>query len=37
MSTHDLYITPTDGPGWSVPLAGQTRFNWEYDDGRVPS
>ncbi len=34
MSTHDLYTTPTEGPGWEVPLAGETRFNWEYDDGR---
>jgi hypothetical protein len=34
MSTHDLYTLPTDGPGWEVPLAGDTRFNWEYDDGR---
>ncbi len=34
MSTHDLYTTPTEAPGWDVPLAGDTRFNWEYDDGR---
>src|SRR5215467_5442203 len=34
MTTHDLYTLPTDGPGWEVPLAGDTRFNWEYDDGR---
>ena len=34
MSTRDLYTTPTDAPGWEVPLAGDTRFNWEYDEGR---
>jgi hypothetical protein len=34
MTTHDLYTSPTDGPGWEVPLAGDTRFSWEYDDGR---
>jgi hypothetical protein len=34
MSTHDLYIAPTEEPSWSVPLAGQTRFNWDYDDNR---
>jgi P-aminobenzoate N-oxygenase AurF len=34
MSTHDLYITPTPTPGWEVPLSGETRFNWDYDDGR---
>jgi hypothetical protein len=34
MSTHDLYTTPLEEPSWSVPLAGQTRFNWEYDDNR---
>jgi hypothetical protein len=34
MSTHDLYTTPVEAPSWSVPLAGQTRFNWEYDDNR---
>jgi hypothetical protein len=34
MSTHDLYTSPTDAPGWEVALAGDTRFNWEYDEGR---
>jgi hypothetical protein len=34
MSTRDLYTTPTDAPGWEVPLAGDTRFSWEYDEGR---
>jgi hypothetical protein len=34
MSTHDVYTTPIEEPSWSVPLAGQTRFNWEYDDNR---
>ena len=34
MSTRDLYTSATDSPGWEVPLAGDTRFNWEYDEGR---
>jgi hypothetical protein len=34
MPTHDLYTTPVEPQGWDVPLAGETRFSWEYDDGR---
>ncbi|HEU0132717.1 MAG TPA: ferritin-like domain-containing protein [Mycobacteriales bacterium] len=34
MSTHDLYVTPTDNGGWAVPMAGSAHFSWEYDDGR---
>jgi len=34
VSTHELYTTPPPAPNWSVPLAGDTRFNWEYDQGR---
>jgi hypothetical protein len=34
MNTHELYVTPPDEPGWQVPLAGDTRFSWEYDEGR---
>jgi hypothetical protein len=34
MSTHDLYTTPVDRSGWEVPLSGEARFTWEYDDGR---
>ncbi|MCW2904719.1 MAG: hypothetical protein JWO67_6984 [Streptosporangiaceae bacterium] len=34
MSTHDLYTAPVDRSGWEVPLSGETRFTWEYDDGR---
>jgi P-aminobenzoate N-oxygenase AurF len=34
MPTHDLYTNPLEQPSWSVPLHGQTRFNWEYDDNR---
>lgn len=33
MSTHDKYVLPS-ADSWSVPAAGQTRFNWEYDDSR---
>jgi hypothetical protein len=34
MSTHDLYAIPADHATWDVDMAGATRFNWEYDDGR---
>jgi hypothetical protein len=34
MSTHDLYTAAPADDGWSVPMAGAARFNWEYDDGR---
>jgi hypothetical protein len=33
MSTHDMYILPS-APDWSVEAAGETRFSWEYGDGR---
>ncbi|MFC4913070.1 ferritin-like domain-containing protein [Actinomadura gamaensis] len=34
MSTHDLYTTPVEPSTATVPMAGDTRFTWEYDDGR---
>ena len=34
MSTNDKYAFPTQGSGWDVPMAGNARFSWEYDDGR---
>jgi len=34
MSTHDKYSSPVERENWSVPMAGDTRFTWEYDDGR---
>ncbi|MBE1530998.1 ferritin-like domain-containing protein [Actinomadura algeriensis] len=34
MSTHDLYTAPVDTSTWNVPMAGDARFTWEYDDGR---
>jgi hypothetical protein len=34
VSTHDLYTRPVGEPGWNVSLAGDARFNWEYDEGR---
>ncbi|WP_026415967.1 ferritin-like domain-containing protein [Actinomadura oligospora] len=34
MSTHDLYTTPVDPSIQAVPMTGDTRFTWEYDDGR---
>ncbi len=35
MSTSDLYAKPVDvTETWDVPMAGDARFNWEYDNGR---
>ena len=35
MSTEDLYAKPVDvNTTWDVPMAGDSRFNWEYDNGR---
>ncbi|MCP2334845.1 ferritin-like domain-containing protein [Actinomadura rupiterrae] len=34
MSTHDLYTTPVEPSTATVPMSGDTRFTWEYDDGR---
>ncbi|MEO5873505.1 MAG: ferritin-like domain-containing protein [Streptosporangiaceae bacterium] len=34
MSTHELYTAPVGSETWNVPLAGDARFSWEYDDGR---
>ncbi len=35
MSTTDLYAKPVDvTTTWDVPMAGDARFNWEYDNGR---
>jgi hypothetical protein len=34
MSTYDKYALPTEREIWSVPMAGASRFTWEYDDGR---
>src|SRR5690606_28631386 len=34
MSTHDLYTEPVDTSTWDVPMIGDARFTWEYDDGR---
>lgn len=34
MSTHELYTTPVGAATWDVPMSGEARFTWEYDDGR---
>lgn len=34
MSTHDLYTEPVSTAAWNVPMTGDARFTWEYDDGR---
>jgi hypothetical protein len=33
VTSHDRYAIPA-GSGWKTPMAGETRFTWEYDDGR---
>jgi hypothetical protein len=35
VTTHDLYVTPTSHDTWDVPMAGDARFSWEYDEGRA--
>ena len=35
MSTHELYVAAPGQAGWDVPMAGESRFTWEYDDGRA--
>ncbi len=35
MTTHDLYVTPIPRETWDVPMAGNARFSWEYDEGRA--
>ncbi|MGH3396629.1 MAG: ferritin-like domain-containing protein [Streptosporangiaceae bacterium] len=34
MPTRDLYTSAPAESGWSVPMAGESRFNWEYDENR---
>ncbi|GAA4312827.1 ferritin-like domain-containing protein [Actinomadura luteofluorescens] len=34
MSTHDLYTDSVPSETWTVPMTGDARFTWEYDDGR---
>jgi hypothetical protein len=34
LSTHELYTAPPEAAGWDVPMVGDARFSWEYDDGR---
>jgi len=33
-SSHDRYAMPADHLTWDVPMSGDARFTWEYDDGR---
>src|SRR3954453_10018768 len=35
MTTHDIYTLPAETGTWDVPMAGDARFNWEYDEGRA--
>jgi P-aminobenzoate N-oxygenase AurF len=34
LSTHELYVTAPEPPGWDVAMVGNARFSWEYDEGR---
>ncbi|REE97560.1 ferritin-like domain-containing protein [Thermomonospora umbrina] len=34
MSSYDRYVTAVPKDTWDVPTAADTRFTWEYDDGR---
>jgi hypothetical protein len=34
MPTRDLYTSNPAEPSWHVPMAGQSRFTWEYDENR---
>jgi hypothetical protein len=34
MSTYDKYSSDVSRETWDLPMAGDTRFTWEYDDGR---
>lgn len=35
MTTHDRYVEPVPHQTWDVPMAGESRFSWEYDEGRA--
>jgi hypothetical protein len=35
MTTHDTYTIPVSRENYLVPMAGDARFNWEYDGGRA--
>ena len=35
MTTHDSYVSETPRETWNVPVSGDARFTWEYDEGRA--
>jgi hypothetical protein len=35
MTSHDLYTIPAERVTYDVPMAGASRFSWEYDEGRA--
>jgi len=35
MTTHDRYVSPVPRETWDVPVSGDARFTWEYDEGRA--
>jgi len=34
MATNDLCTQKMEATVWGVEVAGEARFNWEYDEGR---
>ncbi|MEV5570436.1 ferritin-like domain-containing protein [Spirillospora sp. NPDC052269] len=34
MTSYDFYVSPVPKETWDVPMSGDARFTWEYDDGR---
>ncbi len=34
MTTRDMYVTELASDSWQVPMVGDARFSWEYDEGR---
>jgi hypothetical protein len=35
MTTYDRYVAEIPRDTWSVPVSGDARFTWEYDEGRA--
>ncbi|MEV4257340.1 ferritin-like domain-containing protein [Spirillospora sp. NPDC049652] len=34
MTSYDFYVSSVPKETWDVPMSGDARFTWEYDDGR---
>jgi len=35
MTSHAKYVIPAEHRTWDVPMSGDARFTWEYDDGNA--